>query len=181
MFRGLQFTCDSMKSKADPPLSRQDSSDTSILLFSFVTALAVFLAAILLQWLVYIDWLHSNAPLRLTGSVLAGALTFGFVVRSRSAAREQRVEMLRRFETIAEMNDRIRNALQVIECVTYAANPLATEPVRDAVNIIEAVLHEAHGDTSRFAGRTSCGRDDSGVLTRAESAKQPVALGSPKK
>ncbi len=50
--------------------------------------------------------------------------------------------MLRRFERIAEMNDRIRNALQVIECVTYASNPQATAPVRDAVDVIEGVLHE---------------------------------------
>lgn len=40
------------------------------------------------------------------------------------------------------MNDRIRNSLQAIECLTYAANPEATEPVRSAVNVIEGVLEE---------------------------------------
>jgi hypothetical protein len=50
--------------------------------------------------------------------------------------------MLRRFETIGQMNDRIRNALQAIECATYATNPQATEPVRNAVDVIEGVLQE---------------------------------------
>ena len=40
------------------------------------------------------------------------------------------------------MNDRIRNSLQAIECVTYAADPQATESVRAAVDTIESVLQE---------------------------------------
>jgi hypothetical protein len=60
--------------------------------------------------------------------------------------RKQKLEMLRRFEIILRMNDRIRNALQIIECVTYATNPEATEPVRDAVDVIEGVLHEVLAD-----------------------------------
>ena len=55
--------------------------------------------------------------------------------------------MLRRFETILGMNDRIRNALQIIECATYATNPEATEPVRDAVDAIEDVLREVLAET----------------------------------
>ena len=70
-----------MTSKAEPPLSRQVASKTSILLFSFVSGFIAFTAAILLQWLIYEDWLHINAPLRLTGSVLAGSLTFAFAMR----------------------------------------------------------------------------------------------------
>lgn len=136
-----------MKCKDQRPLSQQLSSNTSGLFVSFVSAFAVFLAAILLQWLVYDGWLHSTAPLRFTGSVLAGALTFAFVLRSQSAARQQRIEMLQRFKRIAEMNDRIRNALQVIECATYASNPQATAPVRYAVDIIEGVLQEVLVET----------------------------------
>ncbi len=143
----LEPLCNSMKSKTEPTLSRQLSSNASIFLFSFLSGAAVFACAILLQWLIYADWLHSTAPLRFTGSVLASALTFTFVMRWQSSVRERRLEMLRRFERIAQMNDRIRNALQVIELVTYATNPQATAPVRDAVDVIEGVLHEVLTET----------------------------------
>jgi len=136
-----------MKFKAESPLSRQGFSKLSILLFSLVSGFAVFTAAIWLQWLIYDKWLHWNGPIRLTGSVLAGTLTFIFVMRWQSAVYERRMEMLHRFEKIAQMNDRIRNALQVIECVTYATNPQATAPVRDAVDVIEGVLHEVLAET----------------------------------
>ena len=123
------------------------TSNLSILLFSFVSGFAAFTATIWLQWLVYDEWLHWNGPLRLTGSVLAGTLTFAFALRWRITARRQKLETLHRFEMIAQMNDRIRNALQVIELVTYAANPQATASVRDAVDVIEGVLHEVLAET----------------------------------
>ena len=131
-----------MKSKAAVPLPRQISSDAAIWLFSLGCAFAVLGAALLVQWFVYDDWLHQTGPLRLVGSALAGGLTFIFSFRWQSAARERKLELLRRFETIARMNDRIRNALQAIECATYATNPQATAPVRDAVDVIEGVLQE---------------------------------------
>jgi Flp pilus assembly protein TadB len=136
-----------MKLRAERPPARQAFSNLSILLFSFVSGFAAFTAAIWLQWLVYNEWLHWAGPLRLTGSVLAGALTFAFALRWRSTVRRHNLEMQRRFEKIAQMNDRIRNALQVIECVTYVTNPEATAPVRDAVDVIEAVLHEVLAET----------------------------------
>ena len=76
------------------------------------------------------------------GSVLAGILMFVSAYRGQSAIRDRKVELLRRFETIARMNDRIRNALQAIECATYATNPQATDAVRNAVDVIEGVLEE---------------------------------------
>ena len=116
-------------------------------MFAAVAAgVAVIGAATLLQWIIYDDWLH-RAGLRLVGSVLAGVLTSLFAYRWQSAVRKQRLAMLRRFETILRMNDRIRNALQIIECATYATNPEATEPVRDAVDVIEDVLHEVLAET----------------------------------
>jgi hypothetical protein len=130
-----------MKFKAKSPLSQQISSNTFILIVSIVSGFSVFAAAILLQWLVYDDWLHRSG-FRLVGSVLAGSLMFVSAYRWQSAIRERKVELLHRFETIARMNDRIRNALQVIECATYATNPQATEPVRNAVDVIEGVLEE---------------------------------------
>jgi hypothetical protein len=54
--------------------------------------------------------------------------------------------MLQRFETIARMNDRVRNSLQTIECVTYLSRPESTEPVREAVEVIDGVLQEVLAD-----------------------------------
>jgi len=81
------------------------------------------------------------------GSTLAGVLTIMLSLHWQFVRREQRIEMLRRFETIAWMNDRIRNALQTIECVDYAANFQATDSVRNAVSIIDGVLSEVLSET----------------------------------
>jgi hypothetical protein len=102
----------------------------------------MFLVAIALQWFVYDDWMHRNGPLRLIGSALASALTFGFVYHHQLGQREKKIENLRRFERIKWMNDRIRNSLQAIECIVYATNRHVTDPVRDAVDTIESVLQE---------------------------------------
>jgi len=134
-----------MKRKTKPPLGQQIPSTGSIVFAATATGLAVLGAVIVLQWIVYDNWLH-QAGLRLTGSVVAGALTSLFAYRWQWAVRQQKLEMLRRFETILRMNDRIRNALQIIECATYANNPEATEPVRDAVDAIEGVLREVLAD-----------------------------------
>jgi hypothetical protein len=135
-----------MKFRAKTPLWQQISSTGSIVFIAAAAGLAVLGASTLLQWIIYDDWLH-RAGLRLVGSVVAGVLTSLFAYRWQMAVREQKLRMLRRFETILRMNDRIRNALQIIECATYATNPEATEPVRDAVEVIEGVLHEVLAET----------------------------------
>ncbi len=101
-------------------------------------------AAIVLlsQWLVYDDWLHRDGPLRIIGTVVSGTLTFLFVFRWQSLLRDRQLETVRRFETIAFMNDRIRNSLQAIECVTFIAQPEATQTVLQAVEQIDHVLGE---------------------------------------
>lgn len=131
-----------MTSDAGLPLNRHISSQLTITLVSLASGLAVFGAAIFFQWLIYDDWLHDKGPLRIVGSVLAGALMFAVAFRWQITIRERRLEILRRFETIRWMNDRIRNSLQAIECVTYAASPEATESVRASVDTIELVLQE---------------------------------------
>jgi hypothetical protein len=131
-----------MKRKADPPLSRQITSDVAIWFSSIAAGIAVFALAIFLQWLIYDDWMHRSGPLRIVGSVLAAMLTCIVAQRWQVANRLRKIEMLRRFETIKWMNDRIRNALQAIALVTYAADPTATDSVRGAVDAIEEVLHE---------------------------------------
>ncbi len=131
-----------MQREVEIPLPEQIASDAAIWLVSLLAGLAVFVFAIFIQWLIYDDWLHDRGPLRIVGSFLAGVLMFLSIWRWQLVVRQHKLEMLRRFETIKWMNDRIRNSLQAIECLTYAADPEATEPVRNAVNVIETVLIE---------------------------------------
>jgi hypothetical protein len=146
-----------MKPRSERPLQQQISSTTSIVLVTIVSGAAVFGASTLLQWIIYDDWLHKGG-IRLVGGVLAGVVTSVSVYVWQCAVRERRAEMLRRFETISRMNDRIRNALQIIECATYATNPEATEPVRDAVNVIEGVLHEVLAEAHPAKPEASAGK-----------------------
>ena len=105
-------------------------------------AVAVLAGSLLVQWLVYDDWLHRTGPLRIVGTCIATLMTFVFALRWQFAVRERQLEMVRRLEMILGMNDRIRNALQAIECLTYVAQPEATESVRQSVNVIDSVLRE---------------------------------------
>lgn len=122
---------------------------------SLVSGLTAVGLAIFLQWLIYDDWLHDAGPVRVIGSLLAGALMFAIAFRWQTAQRDRRLEMLHRFETIHWMTDRIRNSLQAIECVTYHASPEATDSVRAAVDTIESVLQEVLADSHPSAGRPS--------------------------
>jgi len=141
-----------MKPKAELPLVRQISTDRHIWMVSLFSAFAVFSVAIFLQWLIYDDWMHRGS-LRVVGSTLAAFLTFIFVSWWRRAVRHEKIEILRRFERIRWMNDRIRNSLQAIECLTWSDDAHATDPVRDAVDAIEDVLHEVFVESySGFPG-----------------------------
>ena len=146
-----------MKVKVVFPLSRQIASEASIVVLSVLAGMAVFSLALLLQWLIYDDWLHRNGPVRLVGSALSCLLTAAFIYRWQQAKRAEKIEVLKRIETIKWMNDRIRNSLQAIECLVFATNPHVTDPVRDAVDAIEGVLQEMlsdapHGASLRLAG-----------------------------
>lgn len=118
------------------------TSSIKIFLLSFAASSFVLAASLLIQWLVYDDWLHRTGSIRLVGTCIAAILTFVFVLRWQLAVREERREMVRRFEVISHMNDRIRNALQAIECVTYVSQPQAMNSVKQAVNVIDGVLRE---------------------------------------
>jgi hypothetical protein len=122
-------------------------SRTKIVLVSAGAAVAVLAASLLTQWLIYDDWLHRTGPLRVVGTCIATGLTFLFALRWQLAIRERQLEMVRRMEMILSMNDRIRNALQAIECLTYVAQPEATESVRQSVNVIDSVLREVLADS----------------------------------
>lgn len=131
--------------KREKPLEQQIPTRFTSFAYSFAAAASVLAVALGLQWLVYDDWLHRSG-LRISGSVLAAILTYVFSFRWLSLRRERKLEMLRRFATIARMNDRIRNALQAIELATYATNPDSVLPVKSAVDSIETVLEEVLQD-----------------------------------
>ncbi|HEU5414886.1 MAG TPA: hypothetical protein VFW31_14050, partial [Candidatus Angelobacter sp.] len=75
-------------------------------------------------------------------------------------------ELVRHFEMILQMNDRIRNALQAIECVTYLADPQATESVRQSVNNIDAVLRGVLEDTNPSTQARAVSRSASAGINR---------------
>lgn len=116
-------------------------SRTQIWLMSLAAGLLAAGFAIFLQWLIYDDWLHEAGPVEIAGSVLAGLLMILLVFRTLHASRQRKKEMIERLEEIRWMNDRIRNSLQTIECITYAAAPQATDDVRNAVDVIEGILN----------------------------------------
>ncbi|MGB9119950.1 MAG: hypothetical protein WCE73_04970 [Candidatus Angelobacter sp.] len=124
-------------------------SRAKIVLVSAGAAVAVLTASLLTQWLIYDDWLHRTGPLRIVGTCIATAVTFVFALRWQYAIRERQLEMVRRMEMILQMNDRIRNALQAIECLTYVAQAEATDSVRQAVDVIDSVLREVLADSGQ--------------------------------
>jgi hypothetical protein len=129
--------------------TRPICSRAKIVLVSAGASLAVLTASLLAQWLIYDDWLHQTGPLRIVGTCIATVVTFVFALRWQLAIRERQLEMVRRMEMILRMNDRIRNALQAIECLTYVAQPEATESVRQSVNVIDSVLREVLADSGQ--------------------------------
>ena len=123
-----------------PPGSFPELSTKRIVAFSIAASSFVLLVSLFLQWLVYDDWLHETGPFRIVGTVLAALLTYWFVYRWEKSSQARYAIALARFQAIARMNDSIRNALQVIECTAYAVAPLATEPIREAVDAIDGEL-----------------------------------------
>lgn len=114
---------------------------------SLVASFLVLGVSLVIQWLVYDDWLRRTGPLRVVGTSIAAIVTLLFMLRWQFSIREQQRAMIRRFELISHMNDRIRNALQAIACVTYVSQPEATETVRKEVNAIDGVLREVLSET----------------------------------
>lgn len=129
--------------------TRPIASRGKILLISLGAAVSVLAGSLLMQWLIYDDWLHRTGPLRIVGTCIATLVTFVFAMRWQTAIRERQLEMVRRMEMILRMNDRIRNALQAIECLTYVAQPEATESVRQSVDMIDSVLREVLAESGQ--------------------------------
>ena len=127
-------------------------SAVRIVLISFLVSCSVFGFSLVLQWIVYDDLLHRSGPMRFVGTTLASLLTFTVILQWQVNRRHRQKELLQRFRTISQMNDRIRNALQVIECTVYVSQPQATAPIRQAVEIIDSALREAYAEVTAFSG-----------------------------
>jgi hypothetical protein len=123
------------------------SPHLQIFLISLAASLFVLVVSLSIQWLVYDDWLRRTGPLRIVGTSIAAILTLIVMLRWQYSIRKRQREMIHRFELISHMNDRIRNALQAIECVTYISQPEATEAVKQEVNAIDGVLREVLSQT----------------------------------
>lgn len=121
--------------------SRRIASSLAIWLVSVASGLSVLAIAIFLQWLVYDDWMHRTGPVEIVGSLLASLLTFYIVMRWQESIRRHEEEMMRRFQTIQWMNDRVRNCLQTIDLLAFAHSQSA-EQVKDTVDSIQAVLRD---------------------------------------
>lgn len=147
------------------------SSTLKIFVFSLFASGCVLSASLLIQWFVYDDWLHQTGPLHIVGTSIATVITFIFVLRWQLAVRQRQREMVRRLEKILHMNDRIRNALQAIECVTYLSEPQATAAVRQSAEIIDQVLRE----TLRDAGHVAPSRPPATVRPSAADAARKSA------
>jgi hypothetical protein len=146
------------------------SSDASVWFYSISAGVFIFGASILLQWAIYDDWLHEPGPLRMTGSLLAAVCLGALVLRSQWNKREKNRAMLERLETIRWMNDRIRNSLQAIECVTYSGAPEATVQVKNAVDVVECILDDfLAGYDSQQKLRTALGRQPSRQVLEKDS------------
>ena len=132
-----------MRSRIQTSEAEHTHGRPPILLLSGAAGLLVTGVAIFAQWLIYSDWLHDRGPLRMFGSILAGALTFAFSYHLQEISRQRELEAIRRAEAMRSAHDRVRNSLQTIECLTYAQDPHSTEPVRHAVAQIEKALQQA--------------------------------------
>jgi type VI protein secretion system component VasK len=123
------------------------SSRTRIFTISLLASFFVLVVSLVIQWLVYDDWLLETGPLRIVGTSIAALVTLVFMLRWQYRVREQQREMVRRFKLISHMNDRIRNALQAIECVAYVSRLDETGIVRQEVEAIDKVLREVLTET----------------------------------
>jgi predicted type IV restriction endonuclease len=143
------------------------TSKRRIVAYAFAVSFSVLLVSAALQWIVYDDWLHETGPLRVIGSILASVVTFAFVLNWFRTERQRQIEAQRRFRIIAEMNDRIRNKVQLIACVRYAFDEKLTDDIRHAVEAIDAALNGVIADAGKTLDRPP---SDPKPMSQAKSA-----------
>ena len=160
---------------APQPLRCSPLTNARIVAYSLLISFSVLVVGFVLQWLVYRDWLHQSGPVHVVGMTIAAILTFIFVFHWQAGLRERQFETLRRFRVIAEMNDRIRNALQAIECLTYVSDHDVTEGIRQAVGAIDDALRGVLAMSISTAGRTTPPKRGSSTWQTDERAIVPTS------
>lgn len=118
-------------------------STRRIVVLALITAVTVLIIGLALQWLIYVHWMRESGSVRIVGTLIASAVTFAFVFHWQDQLRQRHAEMIRRFQLVADLNDQVRNALQVIDCSLYAANPEIADQVNDALDRIDSALRDA--------------------------------------
>jgi hypothetical protein len=131
-----------------PPLPFQESAKFRIpswgliLAQAFLFALFVFATALAIDYTLLV---HRDSPLATVevSDALAGLLAGGLFLRILLAGRSRRERLLYRLRMINDMNDRIRNALQVIQFTAHS-NPGQKEvqEIDHAVKRIQTALDE---------------------------------------
>jgi len=102
---------------------------------------AVFAITVAIQWFIY-NKLLGQSEFHAVGVSVASVLTFVFIQRMMAASRRRRLETLRRFQIIVEMNHHIRNSLQAILYQSFSLDDSAAARLKDAVDRIAWVLEE---------------------------------------
>jgi signal transduction histidine kinase len=108
-------------------------------LLGFAAGCGVFVATFSIQWFIYI-YLMGQSEFHFVGVGVASVLTFIFIQRMMDHSRERRLETLRRFQIVAEMNHHIRNSLQTILYQSYTLDDEVATRLKDAVDRIQWVL-----------------------------------------
>ncbi len=137
------------------------------LVLSLFASTGVLSTSLVVQWLVYDDWLHRTGPLRIIGTSIAALITFAFVFRGQHLAYVRQQEMIRRFEVISTMNDKIRNALQIIVCMSFVHDPKLTQQVQQA---LDAIDQELRGVLKEVSSPVAAGTAAKSVHTFPKSA-----------
>ena len=119
------------------------SSTLKLLLFALVFGLLIVGVSVGLDYFLLSEHDSPRAIVELSDGftgVIAGVLVY----RILSYGRNRRQRVAQRLEAIGEMNDQIRNALQIISVSAYAAAERAEfDHIRAAMERIEAALQDA--------------------------------------
>ncbi len=97
--------------EGNPPLSPQIASPKRIWMLSLMTGGAAFTITLLLQCMIYDDWMHWQGLLKIVGSTLAGVIAATLAAHRQSVLRKKNIQLLRRIESMPQITDRLRNAL----------------------------------------------------------------------
>jgi signal transduction histidine kinase len=129
-------------------------------LLAFAAGCGVFVATFAIQWFIY-GYLLGHNEFHFVGIAVASVLTFIFIQRMMDHSRQRRLETLRRFRIIAEMNHHIRNSLQTILYQSYTLDDEVATRLKDAVDRIQWVLERVLPEITDDGEKRGKSPDDS--------------------